>query len=199
MFNNSGGCTALSSMQSGFDLEKWKKKRQKSFVVFCVLASCLGTEYSIIIPSLWFYISDVIKEENATTFYGLTLAMYYVSAILGSFAITWIADRTRRVRLIMLVLIMCEIIGNILYSVPLSAYFPLCGRFLQGFGDINMSLITAEIGRSFPSEEIGGKISTIVTCFSITFVVAPAANVLFKDIDVRVLGWQLNYGTLPGS
>ena len=61
-----------------------------------------------------------------------------------------------------------------------------------------MSLVTAEIGRSFPSDEISGKISTIVTCFAVTFVVAPAANVLFKDIDVQVLGWQLNYGTLPG-
>ena len=182
----------------GINIELWKIKRRNTFVSFCVLACCLGTEYSIIIPSLWFYLTDVIKVKEAKTFYGVILAVYYISAIIGSFTITWIADRTRRIRLIMLILIMCEVIGNILYSVPTSPYFPLIGRFIQGLGDINMSIITAEIARSFQTQDICPKISTIVTCFSITFVIAPAMNVAFKYIDINVLGWQINYGNLPG-
>ena len=185
-------------LEEPINLESWKRRRQRTFNSFCVLACCLGTEYSIIIPSLWFYINDVIKENNSTTFYGLTLSVYYISAILGSFIITWVVDRTRRVKLTMLILIVCEIVGNILYSIPTSAYFPLFGRLIQGLGDINMSLVTAEIGRSFPAEEIGSKISILVTCFSITFVVAPAVNVVLKYIDVEVLGWHINFGNLPG-
>ena len=50
-----------------------------------------------------------------------------------------------------------------------------------------MSLITAEIGRSFLVEDISSKISIIVTCFSITFVLAPVVNVVLKYVDIEVM------------
>lgn len=180
------------------DLTEWKRKRKRTFISFCIIACCLGTEYSIIIPSLWFYIHDVIQAPDAKTMYGVTLAVYYISAILGSFTITWVADRTRNIRLSMLLLLACEVIGNIVYSIPLSPYFPLLGRLVQGLGDVNMSIMTAEVARCYPTDEISVKISTMVTCFSITFVIAPAMNVAFKYIDVDIHGYRINYGNLPG-
>ena len=180
------------------EFERWKMKRKQSFITFCALACCLGTEYSIIIPSLWFYLKDVMKTKNLKILYGATLSGYYVSGILGSFLITRFIDKYRNIRLFMLTLLLCEIFGNVLYSIPMSPYFPLFGRLIQGLGDINMSVMIAEVARSFSESEVTGKISVLVACFSTTFVIAPAINVVFKYVDVEVGGFRVNYGNLPG-
>ena len=179
--------------------QKWKNSRGKTFISFCILTCCLGTEYSVIIPSLWFYIKDVIsKDDPVKLLYGASLSIYYVAAIIGSFTITNYVDKTRKVRRIMLSLIICEIIGNILYSISLSPYFIIAGRFIQGFGDVNMSILTAEIARSYVPSEITSKISVLVACFSTTFVMAPALNVIFKYVDFSIAGYRVYFGNLPG-
>lgn len=180
------------------EFENWKKKRRTTFLSFCLLTCCLGSEYSVIIPSLWFYVTDITKSAHSKVYYGFTLSIYYISAIIGSFVITKHVDKTRNIRKTILTLISCEIIGNVLYSIPLSPLFLLCGRFIQGLGDVNMSIMTAEIARSYSEKEVTSKIAVMVACFSTTFVMAPGLNIVFKLIDVNIKGFRVYYGNLPG-
>lgn len=179
------------------DLAKWKVKRRRCFIVYCILAIFLGIEYSVITPSLWFYLQSIVHKD-VKMFYGITLAAYYISAISTSFIITWIADKTRETKLIMLILIALEMIGNIFYCVYFAVLYPLIGRTIQGFGDVNSSIMLGEISRSYKKEEITSKVSTIVMCFSVSFVCAPALNVVFHLIDVDIYGFHLNFGNMPG-
>jgi len=152
----------------------------------------------MIIPSLWFYLHDVIKTDHVRFYYDLILAIYYVASVFGGLTISLYADRTRNMKHIVLMLICFEIFGSCIYSVYTSVNFVIVGRIIQGFGDVIWALMIAEIARVFPAEECTKKIANIITCFSIAFVMSPGLNILFKYIDFNAFGFHVNYGNFPG-
>ena len=180
------------------DLTEWKKKRESTYRVFCILAIFLGAEYSMIVPSLWFYLKDVVKTDHIKIYYGTAFAIYYIASIFSGLTISVYVDRTRNLKPVMLTLIAFEIIGSCMYAIYLSVYFPVVARFIQGFGDVNMSLMTAEIARVFPREECTKKLASIVACFSGAFIISPGLGIVFKYIDFEIAGFKVNFGNFPG-
>eukprot|EP00111_Clytia_hemisphaerica_P008866 TCONS_00025904-protein len=184
--------------QENTQLSSWQAKRKTTYRIYCVLAVFLGAEYSMIIPSLFFYLNDVIKTDHVTAFYDLSLAIYYVASIFGSLSLSVYVDRTRNTKQIMIALVILEIIGSCLYIIYTSVYFPIVARIIQGLGDVNMSLITAEVARVFPREECTKRLANLVACFSGAFVLSPGLNIIFKYIDFEFYGFRVSYGNFPG-
>ena len=184
--------------ENHFLLSDWEKKRESTYRVFCVLAIFLGAEYSMIVPSLLFYLKDVVKTDHIKFFYDLALSIYYVASILGGLTISVYVDRTRNLKPVMLSLIALEIVGSLMYAVYSSVYFPITARLIQGFGDVNMSLITAEIARVYPREQCTKKLANIVACFSGAFILSPGLSIVFKYIDFEIAGFTVNFGNFPG-
>lgn len=178
--------------------KEWKKKRGRTLLGFCVIAFGLGLEYSLIFPSLWFYIHDFIKARHAKVFYGSALSAYSVGSIIGAFTLGRFVDGARRTKLTLSILLTCEIVGNIIYSIDASPYFPLFGRLLSGFGDVANMVMTAEIARSYESALVTQKLSWLVTCFSIGFILAPGTNILFRNINIHIGSFGLYYANIPG-
>ena len=183
---------------NSYDLTEWKIKRESTYRVFCILAIFLGAEYSMIVPSLWFYLRGVVKTDHIKIYYGTAFAIYYLASILSGLTISVYVDRTRNLKPVMLTLIAFEIFGSCMYAVYYSVYFPIVARFIQGFGDVNMSLMTAEIARVFPREECTRKLSNIVACFSGAFIISPGLGIVFKYIDFEIAGYEVNFGNFPG-
>ena len=180
------------------DLTEWKKKRESTYRVFCILAIFVGSEFSLIVPSLWFYLNDVIKTDHIKFYYATAAAIYYIAPIFGGLVISVYVDRTRNLKPVMLTLIAFEIIGSCMYAIYLSVYFPVVARFIQGFGEVNVSLMTAEIARVFPREECTKKIANIVACFTGAFIISPGLGIIFKYIDFEIAGFKVNFGNFPG-
>lgn len=180
------------------EMREWEKKRESTYRVFCVLAIFLGAEYSMIVPSLWFYLKDVVKTDHVKLYYDLSLAIYYLASIFGGLTISVYVDRTRNLKMVMLSLIALEIVGSCMYAVYSSVYFPIVARLIQGLGDVNMSLVTAEVARVFPREECTKKLANIVACFSGAFIVSPGLSIVFKYIHFEIYGFVINFGNFPG-
>ena len=77
-------------------------------------------------------------------------------------------------------------------------YFPVAARFIQGFGEVNVSLMTAEIARVFPRDECTKKIANIVACYTGAFIISPGLGIVFKYIDFVIAGFRVNFGNFPG-
>ena len=176
--------------------KKWFSKRRKTYIAFCGISFGLGFEISLMFPSLYFYMHDIIKTKNAKLFYGIALSAYPVSGIIGAFTVGKYSDRTKRTRIVILFLLYCEIIGNFIYSFPYSPWFPIAGRFIAGFGDVACMVIVAEIQRSYEFHEITSKISATVMCFSIGFVFSPGATIFFKLFDFYIGNLHVVYANM---
>lgn len=177
---------------------EWLKKRNRTFISFCIVCFGLGFEYSLIFPSLWFYMKDIIKADKPQLFYGLAISAYPASSIVGAFTIASYADKTKKTRHAILLLLTCEIIGNGLYSVYFSEWFPVIGRFIAGFGDVANMVVIGEVSRSYESDEITSKISWMVMCFSVGFTISPGMNILFKSTDFHIGPLHMGSGNMPG-
>ena len=175
----------------------WMVRRNKTFIGFCIIAGILGTEYSIVIPTLLPYLENLIEAEHPKFMFGAIVSGYYITALIGGVTITRYVDRTRKVKQAILVLCAFGVIGNFLYSVPISALFPLFGRLIQGFGDVSMSIVTGEIARVYKTEDIVSKLSTLTICFYVSFIVAPATNIAFKRVNISICNYQITEVNFP--
>ena len=167
-------------------IEYWKVKRKRTFIGFCFISASLGTEYSIIIPNLLYYLETIIKAKYPKLMFGLIVSVYYLSALISGVTITRYVDRTRRIKQTIMVLCIFGVIGNCLYIIPLSSLFPLFGRLIQGIGAVCMSIMVGEVSRVYTTEDVVSKLSTMTICFYSTFTISPAANVPFKSVNISI-------------
>lgn len=91
-----------------------------------------------------------------------------------------------------------EIAGNFLYALNYSVWFPLLGRFVSGFGDVCNVIMTGEVAKNYPQQEVTKKLTYLVTCFSVGFIIAPGANIIFHKIEINLHVLLINYGNFPG-
>ena len=65
------------------DRSAWLWARRRTFFAFCVICFGLGFEYSLIFPSLLYYMKEVIQAEQPELCYGIALSAYPASSIIG--------------------------------------------------------------------------------------------------------------------
>ena len=99
------------------DYKEWKKKRSRMYITFCILNTSLGAQYSIIMPSLWFYVDNIIKPSNTKLHYGIILAFYQVSSVLSNLFITPYAEKNSKLTF-----------NNAGANQPISTYFNLFSK-----------------------------------------------------------------------
>ena len=63
-------------------LQVWKKKRRKTVIAFTLVDGILGMEYSMIMPTVYLYLTTLINSEHPIFFYRLISASSYISNIL---------------------------------------------------------------------------------------------------------------------
>ena len=142
----------LINMSCDETLEIWKKKRSQTFYVFCFLTFVVGTEWGIILPTLYVYLKSEIQATNYNIWYGFINAAYWMMSGVGSLTITKYADSTRNIRQCIIFICSVAALGNFIYSIPYSPVFPMVGRAMQGLGDSMVPVINGEIIRVFPED-----------------------------------------------
>ena len=139
----------------GKALQAWKKKRKMCFISFNMFIFLNGMEYTMNITTLWLYLKHIVPNNGERRiFYGLILAAFTVSVMLSGVVVGRIVDKYRNIWLNMQVCILLVIIGNILYSLPFSAYLLFAGRAVAGLGSGYKLSVQGEIGGLFSSSEL---------------------------------------------
>lgn len=155
-----------------------------------------GIDISIILATIVPYLKKTIKVTNVNLFYSLTTAAFCIgSAFFGMFA-GKIVDRTRLIKLFTIATLLLQIIGNLIYTIPVSPYFALFGRLLAGAGESFTSVCIGEVIRIYDMEGSNKVICWLATMSSFGYVIGPLlavplSNCHFKIFSLTIDGYNV--------
>lgn len=170
------------------------KKKLLVMSLFIRYALC-GVEYSVVLPTALLY----MKSLNAGTFFtGVTIAAYPAAAMISLPLFGYLYDKTQRIRELLLVLNFFELIGNILYAMPYSKWYPGFGRFIAGLGDGFLALSIGEVANIYPTSQRLVILSIMEFGRIAGIMIGPSFNVIIKGQRYFISTWVLDDNTFPG-
>nr|XP_047125573.1 major facilitator superfamily domain-containing protein 8-like [Hydra vulgaris] len=154
-----------------------------------------GVEYSVILPTALLY----MKRFNVNNiFMGLIVSLYPVGAIISLPLFGYLYDKTKRIKELLLVLNLFQIIGNVLYALHFSMWFPLVGRFISGMGDGFISCVSGELTQIYPPNTRLTILSLLEIGRVFGLMIGPSLNLVIEKENFKVNSWVLDKTTLPG-
>ena len=183
---------------SGINFEKWKRKRKFTFIIYIFQYFLTGVETSINLATLWIFATTLMNTDSPETFYGLINAAFYLPTILFAPVIARYADRTRKIKLCLMIGNGIVMLGGILYVIPFSPYYAVCGRFLQGFIVTMKPLMVGEIVRSYQSGEIQYKLPILTIAQHLGYSLAPVAAIFLQSINFWIGSIDITYANITG-
>ena len=178
--------------------DKWLKKRKLTTTAFAVQNVLLGWDYGLVFINLWIYIEKVVETDKPKIYYSVILVSYMLCAFLSSVYLCKLADQYRNIRILFLVSNSALVIGNIIYMFPFSPWILLIGRVITGAGLSQRSIISGELARCYPRDQLTSKFSIMGMANSLGFVVAPIVNILFRSVDIWIGTWHVTYVNISG-
>jgi len=117
------------------EYKEWKQRRRLTTIIGYVHTFMIGLEYTSVSVSGLYYYKDDIRPSNPKLFYGISMAAFYVSAIFANPILGKMMDQTRQLRTIMLSVLLLNVLGNFVYTISFSSWFPIVGRLLCGVSE----------------------------------------------------------------
>ena len=155
-------------------------------------------EASVTLAMSWIYVTTIMNTDSPGTIYGLINAVFYLPTILFSSAIARYSDRTRKIKLCLTIGNCNVMLGSILYVIPFSPYYAVCGRFLQGFIATMNPLMVGEIVRSYRSCETQYKLPILTIAQSLGHSLAPIAVISLQNINFWIGNIHITYANISG-
>ena len=177
---------------------EWKRKRKLTLIGYVIVGAIVGVDYSVVLATLYLYLENVIKTDQAEIYYGLIIGTFCISStIFGLLAGRWV-DKTRNVRTYLNIIFIMQIIGSLIYAIPYSVAFPLIGRFFVGIGDPFVNVCSGEVIRTYDNEGGTRALWWLASTYSVGFVVGPAVGLVFKGINFHIGSMPVTYLNFVG-
>jgi len=174
--------------------EGWLAKRKVTTKLFLVQIFLLGVEYSLFFLTLWTYIKTLVTTSNPKFLHSMTSSSYLISAILFSPLMGKIVDITRHVKKSILFGNTAIIIGNIMYSNYHSQFYLIFGKFISGLATPTEAVVYSELARVYIEEELTNQYSRVGIAYGAGFLIGPAINIIFSNVDITIYGFKLMDG-----
>ena len=153
-----------------------------------------GLETYCIAPTAWTYIKSL---GQSTFFLSLTLCAYNFGVVIGTPLLGYITDRFGNPRVIFICSCVVKMIAYVIYSVNLSAYFPLFGRLVSGVCEIGITILLGQIALQSSEDTRGGSFVALESAYCLGSVFGPAVGSLVT-FHANIFGWQINEGNSVG-
>ncbi|CAB4032649.1 major facilitator superfamily domain-containing 8-like, partial [Paramuricea clavata] len=164
------------------------------FIYISIRITVDGLEEYLIMPTAWYY----IKELGETTFFlGVTLAAYSFGALVTAPFIGALDDRFHITKPILIVSAVCKFLGHLTYTIPVNAYFPLCGRLLSGIAAGSMGVMHGVISRYTEKEDRAKAFVFFGAMFNVGTALAPSIGSVI-NFNFNIFGWTIGKGNSPG-
>ncbi|XP_066933275.1 uncharacterized protein [Clytia hemisphaerica] len=174
-------------------------KRRRILAWFTLLMQCLiYFEYSAVSISALYYYKDDLKVQNPKFYYSLSMGAMYISIFISVITCARYMDKTRNLRRIALTTIVFSIVGNLTYTITISPYLPIIGRFLCGINDGVRICAAGELSRVYGKHELGKIFSTNEIVGLIVTSLAPCTPVLFTGINFHIGFWHITTNNFIG-
>ena len=176
----------------------WERKRTCTTIVFALQYFIFGVENTGNSATLWIYITTLINTDSPALLYGLISAAMFIPPILFSTVIGRRIDKTRRVRLCLIIANFISMIGSVLYATS-SPYLVFTGRFLQGCAFAFRPLMVGEIVRSYHSNELQHKLPVLACAEAFGGAAGPVIMTMFLHTDFRIFDMRVTYANVSGT
>ena len=163
-------------------------------VFICVRNFTDGCEAYFIAPTAWYYIKSLGQSKE---FLALVLTSFNLSAVIISPIFGYIADRFGHVRLLIVLSYVVKVLGNLLYSINISPYFPLLGRIVSGMAESSFGILMGQVALHTSRENRAGIFVFLETTYCLGCAFGPGIG-SFVTFNADIFGWKINAGNSPG-
>ena len=153
-----------------------------------------------IFATSWIYMTEIAPAAQVELAFVISNAAVFVPGLLFSLVLGRHVDKTRRVKLLMIISLFLCMIGSILYMMSFFNYranhwtcfkwiptcFPTCH-------DDNQKII-----RSYPEEELSQKMALLFLAQHVGVAVAPLLPLPFKHLDIWYGAVHISYANISG-
>ena len=164
----------------------------------CIGTFFYGLNQTIYYQTNYLYIKNTIKVNEPEFFYGMGDAIESIGGLIFTLLPVYYADKTRNVRQILFLIVGALLFGNIFYSLYYSPYIVLLGHFLIGCRTALEVVGYAEIVRVYNPDKLTKITSFLMIFTALGKVAGPCLTFLFSLVDVRIAGWKIVVGNMPG-
>ena len=114
------------------NLEEWKCRRRKALINYCVTGFLTGLLVNIYISTELLYIKQIVHDGDQLVYLTIFLGMSNISSVISALVGSICYDLTQNVKEITLAVIFLVAVGNVLYTLPYSIWYPLIGTTIIG-------------------------------------------------------------------
>ncbi|XP_028410690.1 uncharacterized protein LOC114533378 [Dendronephthya gigantea] len=164
------------------------------FYAFFLRHFLTGLDIFIIVPTAWYYVKSLGQN---ITFFGIVMSAYQLNSLWSSPIIGKLADKFGHYKCIIVVSMFLRVISYVIYSIPVSAYFPLAGRLLAGFSSGCIGVIFGQITLYTPKEHRAQIFIMLDGILTLGTLFGPTVGVFFT-FNANILGWKIDAGNSPG-
>ena len=157
----------------------------------CFLSGC---ETYLIALTAWIYIKSL---DQTKFFLALVLSAFNVGIIIAAPISGFLTDRLGNPRFIFLFSCVTKVFAYIMYSVNLSAYFPLFGRLISGLSELGVTVLLGQIVLQPEKESRIGNFVILDSAYCLGAVFGPGIG-SFITFRKNILGWEIDEGNSPG-
>ena len=166
--------------------------------MFTVLNFLSGLEASLVTVTLIFYLKELHTPASSLPWLmGVIFSVDHVAEILFLFIIPPVADKWGCIRLLVFSTNAVLFAGNLIYSLDISPYLLILGRFLCGIGTVNVTFQAGEIARCYDSQSVDAALSWLSGGFATGFVIGPALSYAFKYVNFYIGQWHISFTNSP--
>ena len=173
-----------------------KERSTKLWVIIfiCIRNFTDGCEAYFIAPTAWYYIKSLGQTEE---FLAVVLTSFNLAGVIVSPIIGHIADRFGYVKFLVILTYAFKFFGNILYSINVSAVYPLMGRIVSGMGESSFGILMGQVALYTSEERRAATFVFLEATYCLGTAFGPAIG-SFVTFNANILGWKIDAGNSPG-
>ena len=177
---------------------EWLRKRKWMCINICIGTFIYGLCLSVYFQTEYLYFKNTMKVKKPELFYGLGEVIGSIGGLISSLLPVYYADKTKNVRQILFIIVSAMLLGNVFYTLYYSPYFVLFGHLLIGCCTAVEVIGYGEAVRVYNPKELT-KITSFLTIFTVLgHALGPCLTFIFSLVDVRIAGWKIVAGNMPG-
>ena len=176
-----------------------QRQKRCSYAVIHIFMFLSGVEYAVIFPSLWEYLQYLGVPSDQTYWFGLCLSSMTVTDMFTGLLVGRLMDiKQYKIKVLVMLLNMCQIAGSSLYLVSYDQYLVMISRLVSGIGKSITIVFLTDICRSTQLSERTPILLLFNIAFQIGLLIGPGCNLVLSQIEIDTAVGRLDKLNSPG-
>ena len=179
------------------NLDEWKYRRGKALQNYYVTAFLAGLLINVYISTELFYIKQISHDGKQLVYLTIFLGMKNISSVIAALVGSIYYDLTLKIKELTIAVICLLIVGNALYVLPYSIWYPLFGTTIIGTYSAAFTAALAEIIHIVEEKDLAKTLGICGAFKTLGMFTGPCVAYAFFKVDVTIGNWHLTYGNMP--